>query len=156
MQRAIKVARAEDWPAQGQVGSVTLGYDDRHRRRLVLTTDTGREVLLDLPQAVVLHDGDGLLLDDGGWITVHAAEEDLLEIVAPDPATLVRIAWHIGNRHCPAQFQADRILIRDDPVMAEMLTGLGATVGAVHAPFNPERGAYAPQDHQTGAGDADE
>src|SRR3546814_2215844 len=53
--------------------------------------------LLDLPQAVVLRDGDGLVLRDGRIVRVEAALEPLVEIAAPDVGALVRIAWHLGR-----------------------------------------------------------
>src|SRR5512139_349641 len=98
--RAVAHATAGRWPAAEAIGSVTLGFDDRHRRRLRLATDQGGTVLLDLPQAAALRDGDGLALAGGGWVAVRAAPEPLLEITAPD---LVRVAWHLGNRHLPVQ-----------------------------------------------------
>ena len=109
-----------------------------------MTGERGLSFLLDLPQTAHLHDGDGLVLEDGRIVAVHAAKEDLFEITAPD---LARIAWHIGNRHAPAQIQSKRILIRRDPVIAGMLEGLGATVREVSEPFDPEGGAYGGHSH---------
>ena len=89
--------------------------------------------MLDLAEATYLADGDGLLLDDGGIVLVRAAAEDLLEIHAADAIALARIAWHLGNRHTPAQITGDAILIQPDHVLAEMVEGLGAHVHAVQA-----------------------
>ena len=114
----------------------------RYRRRVALRTDSGRELMLDLAEAVYLADGDGLLLDDGGIVLVRAAAEDLLEIHAADAIALARIAWHLGNRHTPAQITGDAILIQPDHVLAEMVEGLGAHVHKVKRPFEPEGGAY--------------
>ena len=97
--------------------------------------------------AAVLADSDGLALEDGVWIAVHAAPEQVAEVTAATPGDLLRLAWHIGNRHVPAQLVDDRILIRDDQVMVDMLRGLGATVRIVRAPFTPEGGAYAGHRH---------
>ena len=69
--------------------------------------------------------------------------EALTEIRAASTAELLRLAWHIGNRHLPAQLAGDRIYIREDYVITDMLRGLGAKVRAVLAPFSPEQGAYA-------------
>ena len=133
-----------------QVQSVTLAFDDRHRRRVRLTTDAGDDLLLDLPDVVVLRDGDGLRLEDGGWVAVVAASEPLMEVVSNSPGHLVRLAWHIGNRHLQAELLADRIRIRPDHVIAEMLLGLGAEVLEVSAPFQPEGGAYDEGGHTHG------
>jgi urease accessory protein len=121
---------------------VTLSYDDRHRRRITLTGDHGVRALLDLPHAVLLAGGSGLRLEDGRILEVRARIEPLLEVRAKDAASLLRLAWHIGNRHLSAQIEPDRIVIRLDHVIAVMLTGLGATVREIEAPFDPEGGAY--------------
>lgn len=141
MQRALRVEPAGRWPREAARGKVTLDHDARHRRRLRMATDGGEWFLLDLPQAVAMGDGDGLALEDGGWIEVRAKPEPLLEIRAA-PAVLLRLAWHIGNRHVPAAILPDRILIRDDHVLADMLERQGASLRRVEEPFTPEAGAY--------------
>lgn len=144
MRRAIARAPAGQWPEASALTSLTLAFDDRHRRRIVLAAADGQPVLLDLAQAQVLCDGDGLALDDGGWIAVHAALEPVIEVRAGDAATAARLAWHLGNRHAPVQVLADGGLrLRDDHVLAAMLEGLGAEIHRRRAPFSPESGAYA-------------
>lgn len=140
MRRAIEVQRH----ASGAVSAtVTLPFDDRHRRRIRMTDDDGGDFMLDLPDAVLLTDGDNLVLDDGGVIVVRAAEEDVADIYCDTTVTAARIAWHIGNRHTPVQVLAGGTLrIRDDHVMVDMVKGLGATVLHTMAPFEPEGGAY--------------
>src|SRR6185503_12268001 len=73
--------------------------------------------------------------------------EQLVEVAASDPATLIRLAWHIGNRHLPAQLEPHRILIREDAVIEHMLVGLGASIKHVLAAFTPESGAYDSANH---------
>ena len=144
MRRAGKVLHDGTWPADKQVGTVTLAYIDRHRRRIVLADDMGLDFLLDLPDAVALGHGDGLALDDGGVIKVMAANEDVADIACADPVHFARIAWHLGNRHLPVQIVGqDRLRIRDDHVIVEMLKGLNAEIRTIRAPFDPEGGAYA-------------
>jgi len=147
MLRAERIERKGRWPGAAARGTVTLAYDDRHRRRLRLASDTGEAFLLDLPRAGVLEEGDGIALSDGSWLAVKAAPEALIEVTAPTPELLVRLAWHLGNRHLPAQIEAERILIRDDHVIAHMLEGLGARLRPIQAPFTPERGAYHGEGH---------
>jgi urease accessory protein len=109
-----------------------------------LTTQAGLEVLIVFPQAVRLRDGDGLALENGSVVRVRARPEPLLEIHAHDDGELVRIAWHLGNRHLPVQLLGDRIRIRADHVIQDMVEGLGGHVEAIEAPFDPEAGAYTP------------
>ena len=125
------------------VDKVTLAYLDRHRRRIRLVADSGAAFLLDLPRAQHLADGDGLELDGGGYIKVCAAPEAIIEIEAADRESLLRIAWHLGNRHLPLQVVGDRLRIRQDHVIAEMVSGLGGRITRLEAPFDPEFGAYA-------------
>src|SRR5512146_1302189 len=61
---------AGQWPEEKAAGSITLDFDARHRRRIRLTADQGEDVLLDLPEAVAMADGDGLQLEDGRWLKV--------------------------------------------------------------------------------------
>src|SRR5687768_8467163 len=117
MRRAIEVIPHGSTPEAAAEACVTLAYDDRHRRRIRLAADDGWEFLLDLPEATVLGDGDGLRLDDGAWIRVRAADEELVAVTCREAPDLARIAWHIGNRHIPAAFDGARILIRHDHVI---------------------------------------
>ncbi len=147
MLRATQVIAAGTWPAPERRATVTLSHHDRHRRRIRLTADDGAAFLLDLAEAAVLRHGDGLKLEGGGYVEVRAAPEALVEVSAPTPELLARLAWHLGNRHLPAEIRGDRILIRDDHVIVAMLQGLGASVAAVEAPFDPEGGAYGQHNH---------
>jgi urease accessory protein len=149
MKRAREVKTAGQWDGASAVDSITLDAHERHRRRVVLTGEGGTTFLLDLPQAVALHDGDGLVLDDGAIVRIVGRPEPLVEIAAADAHELARLAWHIGNRHIDVQIAGDRLRIRRDHVIEEMLRGLGARLSALDAPFDPEHGAY---DHRHGHG----
>jgi urease accessory protein len=140
--RAVEILPPGKWAGSTAVDHIVLTFDERHRRRLRYVACGGTTFLLDLPRAAVLHAGDGLRLEDGRIVEVEASPEQLVEVTAADAATLVRLAWHIGNRHVPAQLEPHRILIRDDAVIVNMLHGLGATVTPVMAAFTPEAGAY--------------
>lgn len=151
MRRAITVLGAGGWRAEEAAGTVTLAWADRHRRRIVLADDAGEPFLLDIARATLLAEGDGLVLDGGGIIAVCAAEEGVIEARAGTAAEVARLAWHLGNRHTPVQVLADGGLrLLDDPVLAEMLRGLGAEVTLARAPFAPEAGAYARPAEQQG------
>ena len=146
MIRAEKVLSAENWSHVAS-DTVVLDFDLRHRRRITMRGKNGIEFLLDLPDTTALRDGDGIVLDDGRIVEVRAADEPLAEITAADACQLVRLAWHLGNRHLPAALSNNRLFIRRDRVIEDMLETLGATVRHVEAPFDPEAGAYA-HDHR--------
>ncbi|MEM6744038.1 MAG: urease accessory protein UreE [Pseudomonadota bacterium] len=138
----IRAAALLPGAGAGASDAVTLDYEGRWRRRGMLTTEGGERVLLDLAQAAELEDGDALALEDGRRVAVRAAAEPLTEVRAEDARHLTRLAWHLGNRHLPVQIEAERLLIRHDHVLEDMLRRLGARLVAVEAPFTPERGAY--------------
>jgi urease accessory protein len=129
--------RSGQWPRLA-TGRVVLGYDERFLRRKRLVMASGDAFLVDLAETTNLLAGDAFELDDGRLVEIAAAEEPVLVI----RGDLVRLAWHIGNRHTPCQIEADRLVIRADHVLADMLRGLGATVTETRAPFTPEGGAY--------------
>ncbi|MEN0073009.1 MAG: urease accessory protein UreE [Paracraurococcus sp.] len=148
--RATQILPRGGWVERTAKHVVTLDFDDRFRRRRRYVAQDGFAFLLDLEAAVALRDGDGLLLEEGGVILVRAAPEPLVEVRAATPERLMRLAWHLGNRHLPTEIGADRLLIRDDHVIAAMLRGLGAELQRVNAPFNPEGGAYDEHNRQPG------
>ncbi len=153
LRRAFSVLPAGTWPSSHEAGTVTLAWDERHRRRIRLSLDGDvGDVLLDLKQTARLGEGDGLLLEDGGIVRVIAAAEPLIEVRAGG-STLARLAYHLGNRHLPIQIGADALLIRRDHVIEAMLHGLGAEIAEVELPFAPEPGAYGgghSHDHDDG------
>ena len=142
MIRATSVLRRAAVKAERVADTITLDHEARHRRRIALTADRGLEFLLDLEKATALADGDALKLGDGRLVQVRAAAQPLLEIRAENPLRLTRIAWHIGNRHTPAEITAEAIYIEADHVLAEMVRGQGGTATPVMRPFQPEGGAY--------------
>jgi urease accessory protein len=147
MKRAREVKTAGHWDDGTAVDSITLDAHERHRRRVVLSADRGTRFLLDLPQATALHDGDGLVLDDGAIVRIVGRPEPLVEIAA-DTHALARLAWHIGNRHIDVEIAGDRLRIRRDHVIEDMLRWLGARLSHIDAPFNPEPGAYDHSGHE--------
>lgn len=123
--------------------TVTLAYDDRHRRRIKMTADNGEDFLLDLEQATYLAEGDLLELEDGTSIKVVAALEEVMDVTCPNLAETARIAWHIGNRHMPIQvLENGAIRLRHDHVLQHMIEGLGGECEKKTAAFAPEPGAY--------------
>ncbi len=138
---------AGHWPMENAAGSLTLDFDARHRRRIRLTADHGEDILLDLPKAIAMADGDGLQLEDGRWLKIQAAAEPIVEVRHKDPNQLMRLAWHLGNRHLPTEIRSQVLCIRPDHVIEDMLRRFGADLVMMQAPFQPEGGAYSDHGH---------
>jgi urease accessory protein len=143
MIRATRILRREHLSGGEIVDRVVLDSGERHRRRVAMRGAGGLGFLLDLPEAVVLEDGDALVLDDGRLVWVEAAPERLLEIRGASDHALKRLIWHIGNRHIPAEIGTEAVWIAYDHVLADMVRGLGGTADEVERPFRPEGGAYS-------------
>jgi urease accessory protein len=152
MKRVSDIKPAGTWAAAHAIDFVVLDAQDRHRRRVVFVGEHGATYLLDLPRPAHLRDGDALLLEDGALVRVSGKPEPLIEIAAANAHELARLAWHIGNRHTEVQIAGERLRIRRDHVLEEMLRGLGATLIFVDAVFDPEHGAYAQDGHGHGSG----
>jgi urease accessory protein len=151
--RAQQVLRSGRWRAADAVDRVVLDAGERFRRRIALTGEGGLTFLLDFAEATPLRDGDGLKLEDGTIVAVVAKPEPLVEVAAgadAGAAALAQLAWHLGNRHTEVQIVGDRLRMRRDHVLEEMLTGLGAVLTPIEAPFEPERGAYHQHRHGHG------
>lgn len=131
---------ARDEPASAVL---VLPFEVRSRSRFRAALPSGQAVLADLPRGTVLRGGDKVRATAGAVVHVLAANEVLIEAQG-DAAALARAAYHLGNRHVPVEVGAGWLRLREDHVLASMLEGLGVRVHAVHAPFEPEAGAYAP------------
>ncbi len=142
MTRATTIVRKLAVKADKVADTITLDHQDRHRRRIALKADGGLDFLLDLDKASVLEDGDAVKLEDGRLVKIVAKPEELIEITAENPLRLMKLAWHLGNRHTPAEVTKEAIYIAPDHVLVEMVRGLGAKAEKVSRPFRPEQGAY--------------
>jgi urease accessory protein len=150
MHRVTAIKPAGEWNTASARDCVVLDAVDRLRRRIVLTGEKGTAFLLDLAKPAALRDGDGLVLDDGTIVLVRGKQESLIEIAAESARDAVRFAWHLGNRHTDVQIVGGKIRIRHDPVLEDMLCGLGAALAPLDAPFDPEVGATS-NEHRHGA-----
>jgi len=147
MERAHRVVDRSELDPDAVALHLRLDLEARRKRRHVARARDGTEVLVDLAEVPLLRDGDGLDLGDGRLVVVEAEAELLTAVTAENAAHLLRLAWHLGNRHLPVQIADDRLLVRRDAVVEAMLVGLGARCDAVEAPFEPESGAYGRGDH---------
>lgn len=119
-----------------------LTHEERARSRLATVVADGTAVAVLLPRGTVLCDGAVLEGEDGALAVVEAAPQPVLRVTAESPLALLRVVYHLANRHVAAQLAADAVLIEPDPVLERMLLALGARVERMEAPFEPEVGAY--------------
>ncbi|MDD3765150.1 MAG: urease accessory protein UreE [Nevskiales bacterium] len=148
MSELLKITeRVEGAAAPTAARMLVLSFAERSRSRLRTVLDDGTEVGLLLPRGTVLRGGDVLCATTGEPVVVRAAIEALYRVTAPrddaDPGfTLLRAAYHLGNRHVPVALAPNVLYLEQDPVLCEMLRRLGLQVEACMAAFEPEAGAY--------------
>ena len=118
---------------------ITLTYHDRFIRRKKLVSDNKFEFLVNLPETISLEENTAFVLENSSLILIKYAKEPLLEIVSEN---LMKIVWHIGNRHIPCQIELDRLLIQEDKVIEELIIKLGGKIKKINEKFCPEGGAY--------------
>jgi len=135
------------------IRSLSLPFEIRQKSRFRSILEDGTELAIFLPRGSKLTDGDLLEADDGTLIRVVAAPEQLLYVTAPDSLALTRAAYHLGNRHTPVEIGDGFLKLANDPVLREMLQGLGMQLREVQLPFQPESGAYSQgHSHHSDAG----
>lgn len=139
--------RFADTAAAPPARSLVLTHEERARSRLALMADDGVALGLRLPRGTVLRDGDWLSTEDGQTARVVAAIQPLARVSADSPLALLRVVYHLANRHVPAQLREGEVLVERDPVLEHMLAHLGAQVMHVEAAFEPEPGAYEGHAH---------
>ena len=124
-------------------GQLRLPFDARQKTRLRTHLVSGEEVAVMLPRGEILRGGDLLSASDGRIVEVIAEPERVLHISCATTQALMRAAYHLGNRHVAVEVGNAYLRIAVDHVLEDMLTGLGAMVTVLEAPFEPEAGAYS-------------
>ena len=141
MYRVSKIINNTSWRYK-ENDEVILDSQDRYRRRIKLVSKRNVSFLLDEKKTVFLKNGALLILSNSYKIKVIAKTEDVLKIEAGSINNLLVLAWHLGNRHIPAEIHQNYILIKRDKVIGKMLKLLGAKVFKEKLSFSPESGAY--------------
>ncbi len=128
--------------AREAVGEITLDFEARTRSRGKTVANNGSEVAWFLEQGEFLRDGESLVSESDESFRVRAAPEPVSRVTSEDPLLLMRVAYHLGNRHVPLCVEKDYLLYQPDYVLDDMVKGLGAEVSQCELPFQPEDGAY--------------
>ena len=103
------------------VERVYLESSDLVKRIQRVVTDHGREIGLRLAEPKDLSAGDILYMDKHDIIVVDVLPEDLLIIRPTSVQQMGEVAHRIGNRHLPAQFEGDTMLVQYDYLIEDLL-----------------------------------
>ena len=140
--------RASHPPSAVEALQLPLAADQRTSLRGHRRSACGRDLLLQLPRGGPLQPGEWLLSADGGvQVQVQAAAEPVMQVRSTEPLALLQAAYHLGNRHVAMELHADRLLLLQDSVLADLLRQRGLEVELLELPFQPEAGAYEGSGH---------
>lgn len=103
------------------VERVYLESSDLVKRIQRVVTDHGREIGLRLAEPKDLSAGDILYMNEQDIIVVDVLPEDLLIIRPTSVQQMGEVAHRIGNRHLPAQFEGDTMLVQYDYLIEDLL-----------------------------------
>ncbi len=120
-----------------------LTYDLRQKSRFKAQTDNGQAVTVSLPRGTQLKNGDILQTESGEAAAIIAAPEEVSVAHSIDPLQLMRVCYHLGNRHVPLQIESNMICYQADHVLDAMVVGLGLIIVPETRCFEPESGAYS-------------
>lgn len=122
--------------------TLSLTCEERLKSRHRLDPADGQPLFVHLARGTILHDGDILQAETGERLQIIAKPEPVLTVTAKDSYTLLRAAYHLGNRHVPLEITPDYLRLTPDPVLQQMLELLEVEIVEDILPFNPEMGAY--------------
>ena len=133
----IKVKRIinnNNWKLKAD-DEITLDSLDRNRRRIALITKKKVAFLLDQKKTIFLNNGALLVLSNEYKVKVKAKLEEVLKVETNTKQNLSVLAWHIGNRHIPAEIHNNYILIKRDAIGLKC-TGCGVGIDALGSPIS--------------------
>ncbi len=140
--------QASEPPSAATALELPLAADQRTSLRGHRRSACGRDLLLQLPRGGPLLPGEWLCSANGQvQVRVQAAAEPVMQVRSADPLALLQAAYHLGNRHVAMELHADRLLLLQDSVLADLLRQRGLEVELLELPFQPEAGAYAGSGH---------
>ena len=137
-----------DWikekPQLGSFFKLTLSSDERRILRGKRLTDCNQEIILQLPRKRKLDDGDILFTNKPNfYVEIIAKKENLIEISSKSIIELIKIAYHLGNRHVELEIVEDILLTKSDYVIENMLKNFNVDIVNTQKKFCPETGAHS-------------
>lgn len=128
-------------PPASELDPLVLRWEQRSKSHQVVVTNGGREIGVKLPTGTRLPPGLVVHIGAGFHVEVVAAVEDVWEIQAADPRTLLRVAYEIGNRHFPIDIRAGSLRVLYDHTLQDLWERLGVRAERVRQPFSSDHGS---------------
>ena len=136
-----------DWIKQscheGNFLNLTLSSDQRRVFRGKRKSDCNQELQLQLPREGILIDGDILRTNYKKlFVKIIAQKEKLIEITAKTDLEIIKVAYHLGNRHVEIEINENILFTKSDYIIEELLKNFDVVFSKVEKKFFPEVGAF--------------
>ena len=103
------------------VEKIILKSDDLLKWIIRVKSDHGHEYGISLDKGKTLNNGDILLKDGHNLVIVQYESNDILVIKPTSINEMGKIAHALGNRHLPAQFENDTMIVEYDNLVEDKL-----------------------------------
>ncbi|WP_026558895.1 urease accessory protein UreE [Bacillus sp. J37] len=110
--------------APHHVERVYLRSDDLVKKIQRVKTDHGKELGIRIKQGKELEDGDILYQDHKNSIIISVLADDVIVIKPTSILQMGEIAHQLGNRHLPAQFEENEMIVQYDYLVERLLVEL--------------------------------
>lgn len=107
--------------APQHIERVYVRSDDLVKKIQRVKTDHGKEIGIRLKDIKELSDGDILYQDEKNSIVISVIEDDVIVIKPTSIQQMGEIAHQLGNRHLPAQFNKDEMIVQYDYLVEKLL-----------------------------------
>ena len=136
-----------DWvkskDVRGRMLNLTLCSEQRKILRGRKFSDCNKELFLQLPREGIIKDGDIFRTNQENiFICVKAKIENLFQISTSSKLKMLKLIYHLGNRHIGIEIYDNYLFVKEDHVIKNLLENFDAEIKLVNKKFFPEIGAY--------------
>lgn len=122
---------------------ITLSSNIRLKNRIKIILNNGKKAYILLRKRNFIFHGD-ILSDDQEKeiIKIIAAKEKISSIYSDNILSLLKVCYHLGNRHVSLQIKKNKISYITDYILDDLIKKMGLKISHELSIFEPERGAY--------------
>ena len=128
---------------KGRILNLTLCSEQRKILRGRKFSDCNKELFLQLPREGIIKDGDIFRTNQENiFICVKARIENLFQIYTSSKLNMLKLTYHLGNRHVRMEINDNYLFVKEDHVIKNLLESFDAEIKLVNKKFFPEIGAF--------------
>ena len=142
------LGKVKEFDAAGiKVDKVLLDHYHMAKPHQKLTTENGVKIAVSLPHGENMFAGAVLFKDDENMIYVDLLPEDALVIRPEGNMQWAKAAFNVGNMHHPAYLHEDCIVVPYDPIIANLIKGIGVSCERTERKLDGQRAGHVVGGH---------